>query len=89
MQDLFVYSVFDQKAEIYNTPVFQLNDAVAERAFYYGVKTGDLGFAEDFILVRIGKFDAEKGSIEPETGYVVCKGLEIKAQLEKENGSKD
>ena len=62
------YSVFDEKAGTFGNPFFQSNELVAKRMFV------DLAndpqsmvhrHPSDFKLYRIGKFDTEKGSMEP------------------------
>lgn len=58
------YSIFDDKASVYNTPFFSLNDAVAVRDFTRLVHddTSLVHVApRDFHLYRVGEFDDDAG----------------------------
>ena len=63
---LRVYSIFDDKAQVFNTPFFSINHGTALRAF------GDLcndtrssisRYPQDFHLYCLGEFDEDKGCI--------------------------
>ena len=59
------YSIFDDKASVYNTPFFSLNDAVAVRDFTRLVHddTSLVHVApRDFHLYRVGEFDDDAGA---------------------------
>lgn len=77
-----VFSVFDQKAETYMSPVFERNDETARRAFESAVRKGSLQFPEDYLLICIGAFDERTGSLIPNAGYVVAKGREYVVEEE-------
>lgn len=72
---LRVYSVFDDKAELFRTPFFEVNDGVAMRDF--GSLCNDsrsvVGMhPEDFHLYCLGTFDDDKGlfELEPQPRFV-------------------
>lgn len=61
-----MYSVFDKKAQVYGTPFFTQNEALALRSFQRAANdsTIDLGlFPNDFTLVELGDFDEDTGKI--------------------------
>lgn len=65
-----VYAIFDEKAEIYGTPFFMHNDALAHRAF--DDLRNDPGSTlykhpTEFKLYRIGSFSDDSGLLIPET----------------------
>ena len=67
------YSIFDDKASVYNTPFFSLNDAVAVRDFTRLVHddTSLVHVApRDFHLYRVGEFDDDCGIFMPSTSPV-------------------
>lgn len=75
-----IYTVYDTKAEHYGNPVFVRTDAEARRSFEGVVhdKTTEIGrHPEDFILYRIGTWDAENGRITPEAGTCIAKAIEF------------
>lgn len=64
-----MYSVFDRKSDVFGTPFFTLNDALAQRYVYMREKAdpGQLSeFPEDFLLVQLGTFDPQLGEVKPE-----------------------
>lgn len=52
----------------FNNPMTDVSDATAERNFAYAINNNDvMGFAsKDYDLYRVGVFDTENGTIEPE-----------------------
>lgn len=57
---LKAFSIFDDKAEVYNTPFFSLNDSVAKRDFTHLVQDSSSLVSTspvDFHLYRVGEFD--------------------------------
>ena len=64
-----IFSIQDTKSETFNPPFFQKNTGEALRTFSKLVNDPQsilAQFPEDFILVRLGLFDAENGEIIPE-----------------------
>jgi hypothetical protein len=64
---LKIYSVRDQKAEVYNTPFFQKTHGEAERNFMrmaQDSKTLVAQYPKDFDLYYLGEYDDNLGTIE-------------------------
>ncbi len=62
-----VFSVYDEKAEAYLIPIFQLTTAVAVRAFAHAANSENHDFsrfAGDYTLFEIGVWDDKSGTIE-------------------------
>lgn len=86
---MFVYSIYDKVAGVFNTPFFQVNDGVAIRSFMDLVrdeKSSVCRHPEDYELWLIGKFLDDCGRIieelEDSDGKVIkhfnkrlCSGL--------------
>lgn len=80
-----IYSIYDTKAEHYGNPVFIRTDAEARRMFSQiaGDTETEIGkHPEDFLLYRLGTWDAEKGNITTEAGTCIAKAIEF---TKKEN----
>lgn len=61
-----VYSIFDDKAQVFNLPFYCSNDAMAIRAFADAINNSgrlESRFPEDFRLYCLGDFDEEKGVV--------------------------
>lgn len=61
-----VYSVFDDKAGVYGTPIFVNSQGIAVRSFSDAVKESGSVFARhasDYKLYRIGEFDNVSGEL--------------------------
>lgn len=61
-----VYSVFDDKAEVFNVPFFATNDNVAIRSFADACNDSRQlmsRYPHDFHLYCLGEFDEDKGVI--------------------------
>lgn len=79
---LYIYSVYDVKSKIYETPDFCLNENVCRRNCQSAIMAhSDLKYAqfpEDFVMFQLGTFDNESGLIsyadQPE---VVFKFLDL------------
>lgn len=66
---LRIYSIYDQKSEVFNTPFFQQTHGEAERSFRSAVndeKTLFSKYPEDYDLYYIGDYDDNEGKIKPE-----------------------
>lgn len=75
-----IYSIYDTKAEHYGNPVFIRTDGEARRMFgqVANDKETEIGrHPEDFILYRIGTWDAETGTLTPEPGLSIAKAIEF------------
>lgn len=64
---LYIYSVRDVKADIFNRPFYENNDAMAMRTLHQS-SIGTLleKYPEDFLLYKIGVFDDATGDMIPE-----------------------
>lgn len=85
MNSVKAYCVLDVKSKIYNTPMFLINDAVAQRQFEVIVNDGNSiisKFPEDYRLYRVGEFDMLSGLITPEKAPVeIAHGLSFKKEV--------
>lgn len=76
------YSVYDKKANIYNTPFHAPTDVHAMRTFAMQVndanKANMLHFApDDFTLYRLGTFDDHTGEFTSETPQVLVEAAYV------------
>ena len=61
-----IYSVYDDKAQVWTQPFFQMNDAVAQRSISNAANQEGHNFnmnPEDYALYCIGEFNDEDGTI--------------------------
>lgn len=66
-----MYALYDIKAEVYDTPLFFLNDVTAKRWFYTMVKKGEgrfEHFKDDMELHKIVEFNVTNGHLFNEKG---------------------
>ena len=75
-----IYSVYDSLAEAYMEPWFAKNDATARRSF--SVAINEVGhnfnkFPQDFVLFKIGSWDADSGVIDPMVPHSLGVGIEF------------
>lgn len=65
---LKVYSILDDKAQVFNTPYFAVNDLVAIRSFSDLCNDARSSISQhlgDFHLYCLGEFDTDKGLLKP------------------------
>lgn len=65
---LHIYSVYDQKSEIWSNPMFMRANGEAVRAFMDAVRNPDTmisKYPEDYTLFQIGTFDEVTGVLMP------------------------
>lgn len=77
-----IFSVFDEKAQVFNAPFFTNNDAVATRMMRQTLADKNTSLAQypgDFVLYSLGLFDPASGQIEPQTPEQI---LRLSALLE-------
>jgi len=75
-----IYAIYDTKAEFYGNPVYIRTDAEARRTFAQVAQDPQTEIGkhpEDFLLFRIGSWDAENGIIHTEPGVCIAKALEF------------
>lgn len=75
-----VYSVHDNKAGYYMNPTVARSNPEAMRSFSDAVKHPESLFnkhPKDFTLVRIGKWDDEKGVIIPDEPDILANGADF------------
>jgi len=82
---LKVFSIRDQKAEVFNTPFFQKTHGEAERSFRELVandQTMPGKYPEDYDLYYLGEYNDQNGLISPvDTPQHLIKAVSIKTQL--------
>lgn len=88
--EINIYSVYDEKADRWDTPFHSLNDIFAERHFIMLTqKKGSMlnTFKSDFILYRLGTFDLSTGQTKtfPKTRILDGKQIMRKENSENEN----
>lgn len=76
-----IYSVYDKKAQSFNTPFFAFNDDIARRSFCDLIRDKRSFVSqhpEDFVLFRIGSFDESLGTVLSESSgpYSVVDGFQ-------------
>lgn len=75
-----VYSIFDVKGGVYNTPFFQKEDGLAARAFAdlaNDPNTTVNRHPEDFSLFRIAEFDDNSGKIRSEMPVHIANAIAV------------
>ena len=76
-----IFSIWDRKAETYNTPFVMTNEAVAIRQFKSLINNPDTmpgKYPDDYILFRIGYFDSESGIISKiDKPDLLCEGVKL------------
>lgn len=77
-----IFSVYDAKAEQFNTPMFLPKKGQAIRAFADQVKDPASELAkhpEDYTLFCLGSYESDDGKFEPGTSPVaLCSALDFK-----------
>lgn len=78
---LQIYSIYDVKAETYNTPFFMPNEAMALRAFKDAIQDKNHEFSrnpEDYSLFHLGSFDTVSSTVKPlKASKSIRQGLEF------------
>lgn len=77
-----VYSIYDSAAKAYTQPFFCQNNGIALRLFSDNINSKDDNnlsrHSSQFTLFHIGKWDDNKGVIEPKTPEAIGNGAEYK-----------
>lgn len=85
---MFVYSIFDKKANVFVTPFFAWSDAEAVRSFLRlaNDSRSDVNmFPDDFALYRNGKFDINNGNVSGITPVdFICNASSLLSIAQKE-----
>lgn len=82
--DLFMFSVYDSKAEMYLNPIFAPTEAAAVRSLAAAVADRNHDFhrfAEDYSLFLVGEWSPHDGSLKPIPPRVVVSAWTIKASF--------
>lgn len=77
---LQMFSIFDSKAEAYQTPYYVLNEALAVRPVQDAANNGEHPIGRnpaDYTLFHVGAFDDEQCEITPIVKKVICNCLEL------------
>ena len=86
----FVYSIYDSASGIYMRPFVAATDQMASRSFtdIANDANHEIGrHPEDYTLFRLGLFDDNTGTIEPEAPTKVINALEAIAASQKVDGA--
>jgi hypothetical protein len=85
MQELGIYSIFDEKGERFDTPFCALSDLNAERHFQMMIqKNGSLvsTFKNDFSLHKVGSFDVISGEITRLEEHIIDgKSIQVREEV--------
>lgn len=87
---MFIYSIYDRKAEIFNTPFFCRNDSVALRSFEDLLKddrTTVSQHPEDFVLYKLGQFNDENGQVVNDGFASLIDAFSVMKQMMKAAGT--
>lgn len=80
-QLLNMYSIYDEKANVFNTPFFAVSDGVAVRQFTDLVadnRSVVCAHPEDFSLYRCACFDDVSALVTPELPvHLICRAVEV------------
>jgi hypothetical protein len=77
---LYVYSIYDKKIEVYNTPFFFSDHISAARAFgrlQLDPQSMLYAYPDDYALYQIGEFDDQTGIVSPVTPPKYIQSYEI------------
>ena len=80
---LTMYAIYDTAARVYKQPFFMRADGEALRGFEHLAVSNenDIGkHPEDYSLFRIGRFDDNKGAVEPQAPECIATALELVAK---------
>jgi len=84
-----VYSIFDNKMQIYMAPYTAPNDAVAIRLFKQGIRQPGMihNEPEDYSLWKIGNWNPDTAEISATASTCIAKAHELAAILRAEEGN--
>lgn len=89
MHLVFLYAIYDRKAQVYVPPFTAMNDATAVRMFSEAVVTSETPVSQypaDFDLLLLGAVDLETGVLTPEmpTPRPIVNGLVALTNAQRE-----
>lgn len=93
MEQITAYALYDTKAEVYDTPVFFLNEVTAKRWFYTLCQKGEGRFeffTDEMELHKILKFNVLNGKVSDNQIKKIIDGKQIgkeKIENEKRNAA--
>lgn len=91
MFNMNIYSIRDDKAEMFSNPMYQRNNAVAIRTFEQACQDPESQFRanpEDYSLWHVGEWHAETGIITPlESPTRLISALELLSQMAPDQGT--
>lgn len=82
---LFIYSIYDIKAEAFINPIFLPTEAMAVRVFQDSVDDPNHAFGrhpEDYTLYSLGLWESNNATFDLNDKRVVLTGLEAKRQFD-------
>lgn len=82
-----MYALYDTKAEIYDTPMFMLNEVMAKRWFYSMVQKAEGRFefySHEMEIHELGKVNVLNGKVLADKPKVILQGKQI-GKEKKEN----
>lgn len=78
---LYMYSVYDSVAEVFNKPFYEINDASATRAFKQSID--DNPNRLDYSLYLVGSYNDNTAQLNPLTLKKVCSAFDVKSTEEQ------
>lgn len=86
---LKVYSIMDDKAQVFNTPYFAINDSVATRSFADLCNDSRSSVSQhlgDYHLYCLGEFDDDKGLLKPyDMPIFVCHAMQFAVDVRSDS----
>lgn len=79
MQNIGIFTIYDEKAKRYDTPFFAVGDIQAERRFIQLCNTQNtllFTFKNDFKLYSLGSYNVESGEILQEK-RLIMDGIQV------------
>lgn len=83
--DKTIYSIYDKKSELYQSPFVELNNGVAIRALQDVLKNQNHQFynhSEDYTLYKVGIFDEMQGQVLPHAPEIIIELKNLKESME-------
>jgi hypothetical protein len=83
--DKSIYSIYDKKSELYQSPFAELNNGVATRAIQDVLQQKQHQFynhSEDYSLYKLGIFDEIQGQVLPHAPELIIEIKTLREQME-------
>ncbi len=78
--NVLLFTVYDEKAQVFTTPFFVATVGIATRAFSDAINSPDHQFGkhpQDYTLFKLGTFDDNTAELKSETKQSIGNGVEF------------